>query len=227
MIILNSTTAAEQVPALLRYYPNLKVKKSDSDEVRLLGNIHVYRTAFNFTLDSFYDIEIRIPLDSHKLPTVIDVGNSINPSYPHRYKTGELCLETDTTIKLRFIEGFNLLQWMDEYVEPYYFTYEYFMRFGFFPFGERPHGPEGILSTYQELFHEEDLGKTFILMLYCADETYRGHIKCPCGSNKRLRNCHGQYIFPIMTNPNIKEIIRTDVEPIRKAIIENASRNNQ
>ena len=124
-------------------------------------------------------------------------------------------------------DGFNLLQWMDEYVEPYYFTYEYFMRFGSYPFGERPHGPEGVISTYQELFHEEDLGKTFILMMYCADESYRGHIHCPCGSGKKLRSCHGQYLFPLMTNPAIKEIIRSDVEPIRKAIIENASRNNR
>ena len=226
MIILNSTTAAKQIASLLEHYPNLNVKMSDPAEVRLLGNIHIFRTALDFTLDSFYDIEIIIPVGLHKLPTVIDMGNAIDQSYPHRYNNGELCLETDTAVKLRFIDGFNLLQWMDEYVEPYYFTYEYFMRFGSYPFGERPHGPEGVISTYQELFHEEDLGITFILMMYCANESYRGHIHCPCGSGKRLRSCHGQYLFPLMTKPVIKEIIRSDVEPIRKAIKENASRNN-
>ena len=227
MIILNSTTASEQITSLLENYPNLNVKKSAPDEVQLLGNIHIYRTALGFTLDSFYDIEIIIPIGSHKLPTAIDAGNVINPTYPHRYANGELCLETDTAIKLRFIEGFNLLQWMDEYVEPYYFTYEYYIRFGSFPFGERPHGAEGVISVYQELFHEEDLGKTIILMMYCADESYRGHIHCPCGSGKKLRGCHGQYLFRLMTNPAIKEIIQSDVEPIRKAIIGNASRINQ
>lgn len=226
-MIMTLTTATEQISALLKAYPDLTVEKSDPDEVRLLGNIHIFRTALGFTLDGYYDIEIRIPIDSPKLPTVIDMGNAIEQSYPHRYTNGELCLETDTAVKLRFINGFNLLQWMDEYVEPYYFTYEYFMRFGSYPFGERPHGPEGVISTYQELFHEEDLGKTFILMMYCADESYRGHIHCPCGSGKKLRHCHGQYLFPLMTNPAIKEIIRSDVEPIRKAIIENASRNNR
>ena len=226
-MIMTLTTATEQISALLKAYPDLTVEKSDPDEVRLLGNIHIFRTALGFTLDSYYDIEIRIPIDSPKLPTVIDMGNAIEQSYPHRYTNGELCLETDTAVKLRFINGFNLLQWMDEYVEPYYFTYEYFMRFGSYPFGERPHGPEGVINTYQELFHEEDLDKTFILMMYCADESYRGHIHCPCGSGKKLRSCHGQHLFPLMTNPAIKEIIRSDVEPIRKAIIENASRNNR
>lgn len=227
MIILNLTAATEQISALLKTYPDLTVEKSNSNEVRINGCIHVYRTALGFTLDSYYDIEIRISIDSPKLPTVIDTGNAIEQNYPHRYTNGELCLETDTTVKLRFIDGFNLLQWMDEYVEPYYFTYEYFMRFGYFPFGERPHGPEGIINTYQEIFHERDISKTLLLMMHCAYEPYRGHINCPCGSNKRLRNCHGQYLFPLMINSDIKEIIQADVEPFRKAIIENASRNNR
>jgi hypothetical protein len=226
MIILNLTSAAEQISALLKTYPGLKIEKSDLNEVRLLGNIHIYRTALDFTLDNYYDIEIRIPIDSSSLPIAIDIGNAIEPSYPHRYVNGELCLETDTAVKLRFIDGFNLLKWMDEYVEPYYFTYEYFMRFGFFPFGERPHGLEGIINTYQEIFNEVDIGKTLRLMMYSAYESYRGHINCPCGCNKRLRICHGKYIFPLMTNSDIKELIQKDVESIRKAITENASRNN-
>jgi hypothetical protein len=27
-----------------------------------------------------------------------------------------------------------------------------------------------------------------------ADDNYRGHMSCPCGSNIKLRNCHGNIV---------------------------------
>ena len=67
-----------------------------------------------------YQVEIVIPLASDDLPNVKDAGNHIDKSYPHRYANGELCLETDTNIKIRFIDGFDLNAWMFEYVETYF-----------------------------------------------------------------------------------------------------------
>ena len=225
---LNYTEACEQVQRLLTAYPKLNVVKSDPTIIQLCGSIEIYRSACNYTLQKEYPIEIIIPLDNDKLPTVIETNNMIDSDYPHRYSDGSLCLETSTTIRLRFVDGFDLVAWMDEFVEPYFFSYEYYDRYGSFPFGERPHGLNGVIHTYQELFHTDDLEKACLLLRYAAESAYRGHAPCPCGSGERLRKCHGQYLQPFMMNPKKKAIALLDLQYLRKELtaIEHPRRNN-
>lgn len=229
MIMLTVASAQVQVQDLIYHYPLLSVIASDESHIQLKGLIDIYRSTSDFTLDRSYMIEINVPVGSPNLPTVIDSGGAIDSSYPHRYKSGELCLETSTAIHMRFIDGMNLVQWVEEFVEPYFFSYEYYTRFGILPFGERPHGLEGIINTYQDIFHEPDTGKAIALLRYCADESYRGHINCPCGSNQKLRKCHGPFVFPIMNDPRKKEIARKDIEALRKelAAYESARKNKR
>lgn len=74
---------------------------------------------------------------------------------------------------------------MIEYVEPYYFSYEFFQRYGEFPFGERGHDWEGIIQTYSDYFNEPDVVKTIKLMAFISGQKYRGHVLCPCGSGQK------------------------------------------
>ena len=210
--------ACEQVQHLLTLYPKLEVKESDSTIIRLAGPIEVYRAACNYTLQKEYQIEIIVPIENDDLPTIIETANMIDVGYPHRYKDGSLCLETNTAIRMRFIDGFDLAAWMDEFVEPYFFSYEFYVRYGTFPFGERPHGLNGIIQTYQEIFHANDGGSTCALLRYAAEEAYRGHVSCPCGSGEKLRKCHGQFLMPFMTNPKKRAIAQADLHFIRKEI---------
>ena len=91
---LNYAEACEQVQRLLTAYPKLNVIKSDPTIIQLCGSIEIYRSACNYTLQKEYPIEIIIPLDNDKLPTVIETNNMIDSDYPHRYSDGSLCLET-------------------------------------------------------------------------------------------------------------------------------------
>lgn len=219
-----------QLPVLLQNYPNLSILKAGSKEIRLQGNIDVCREAENFRLNNAYEVEIAIPLDGYTLPQVFDIGNAIEASYPHRYTDGSLCLETDTAIRLRFIDGFDLNCWMDEYVEVYFFSYEYYRRFSQFPFGERPHGPDGLIHTYQEQFHESDALRTANLLGFVyKSKSYRGHLPCPCGSGKKLRQCHGPFLFPFITDERYHKILKKDVDYISEVIdkIEYTKRNTR
>ena len=228
MIIISSMDAKTQVSLLLENYPELTVSQWTSDVIQLNGVIHIFRNACNFTINKRYEVEVKIAMNSSALPVIYDTGKAIAVSYPHRYSDGRLCLETDTYIRMRFADGLNLLGWMEEIVEPYYFSYEYFMRFGLFPFGERPHGIEGIIQTYQDLFHESDPLIVLRLMVFCVEGRYRGHIDCPCGSGKNSRKCHGQYLLPLVIDAKKNEIVSDDLKYIRKAIIEyDTTRNNK
>ena len=228
MIILPADKATDQVESLAARYSGLQITEANSSQIRLRGSIRVYRTAYDFTVNKEYNIELLIPVDSDLLPCVYEIGNQIDKEYPHRYSDGKLCLETDTAIKLRFFDGLDLIEWMDEFVEPYFFSYEYYCRFGTFPFGERPHDLKGMIDTYKEQFHEEDDQAVFIFLKHIATGQYRGHHLCPCGSGKRLRYCHGYVLYPFMTDQRKREIASSDFFTIMEEIkrYENARQNN-
>ena len=76
---------------------------------------------------------------------------------------------------------------------------------------------------------EKDLKTTAALLRFCGERTYRGHIGCPCGSGKKLRDCHGTVLFPIMTDSRKQEIVINDLERIRSVLsqYESTGKNNE
>lgn len=210
-----------QINTLLTQYPDLHIVEEDTNHILLKGTIDIFRSACNFILQKKYMIEIIIPKNLYDLPIAIDAGNVISKDYPHRYTDGSLCLETNTYIRNRFIDGIDLVAWMDEFVEPYFFSYEFFCRYGEFPFGERPHGLEGLIHTYQEFWNEDDLNTTYKLMVYTANQKYRGHLPCPCGSRRKTRQCHGPVLFPYITDSRRIDILKNDLQYLMEVIAAN------
>ncbi len=223
-MIFTIATVTPQIAQLLHEYPNLVVVQSDSQVVHLLGQILVFRTFNDFTLRKTYTLKIIIPIGSDELPFVIDTDRQIKKDYHHRYPNGELCMETDSKIRIRFIDGFDLIAWMSEFVEVYYFSYEYYKRFGIFPFGERAHGLWGIIQTYQDFLVAKDEVETYKLMHFIKNQVYRGHHLCPCGNEKPLRNCHGQAMLRFYKDDRIKKIMTDDLEAFDRELAEENER---
>lgn len=200
-----------QIDELLSSYTELNEAPNDaSREIILSGNISINRIYDNFLVDRDYEIRIRISLHDDDLPEVWDVGNHIDKSYIHRYPDGKLCLETDAYTALCFYKGYSLLEWMKNIVEPYYYSYEYYTRFGKFPYGERSHDLDGVVEAYQEIFNEQDIVKIFRLLRSISQRKYKGHLMCPCGSGIITRKCHGSYIFPFIHDEQLYRITQRD-----------------
>lgn len=206
-MIFSKESALQQVNSLLQIYDKLLIEKESNEEIILSGEILVNRTSLSYHVYKAYEIEIHIPFESDKLPYVFDIGNAIDSNYSHQYKDGPLCLETDFAIRIRFVDGLNLVSWMQEFVEPYFFSYEYYQRFGCFPFGERSHGNEGILQSFGDVFQETDNIKVYKILEFIYRDRYRGHLPCPCGSGKKMRACHGDSIKPFFVNDGLKKIV--------------------
>lgn len=220
-MIFSKESGVQQVSNLLHRYNGLKIISIDEAEILLAGNILIDCTAKDYRLCKEYLIKVVIPLNSDELPYVFDDGNYIDHNYPHRYANGRLCLETDTAIRLRFIDGFSLDLWMSEYVETYFFSYEFYRRYGEYPFGERGHGFIGILQTYSDIFYEAESVKIIRLMRSISTQHYRGHAPCPCGSGKKLRACHGSFVMKFYTDERFKAIVKKDyriLEEVAKRI---------
>ncbi|MFV0529804.1 MAG: hypothetical protein ACK5MN_13940, partial [Lachnospiraceae bacterium] len=206
--------------AFFNKYPDMKLVSPENanETLHLHGTILVYRSIDNYILRKSYIIDIFIPTDSDLLPYVMDTGNQISSGYHHYYSDGRLCLATDTDIRIRFINGFDLNEWMDEYVEPYFLSYEYFQRYGEFPFGERAHYFVGIVQSYQEHLQACNFTKTVQIMRYSRDHSYRGHHDCPCSSNTNIRKCHGQHMLPFYTDMRLQQILLSDLITIEEGI---------
>lgn len=217
-MIFNKEESIRQVNDLLKVYNSLQICSMNDTEIIIDGSIIVNRSWNGFTVFKEYLAKIVIPLESDNLPYVIDSGNHIDKSYPHRYKNGMLCLETDSYIRIRFIDGFCLEKWMRDIVEPYYFSYEYYQRYGEFPFGERGHGLTGVVQTYSDFFCEPDFAKTIKLMKSISTQKYRGHSLCPCGSGKKLRICHGPLVMKYYSDNRLKLIVRNDYLVLEEAV---------
>lgn len=216
-----------QLKVLLEKYPDLHIKSHNTDEIYIEGKILVCREAENFILKKEYELTIIVPQHSDKLPHVIESADQIDQDYHHRYTNGMLCLDTDSSIRLRFFDGFNLLQWMIEYVEVYFFSYEYYQRYLTFPFGERAHGIEGILQTYQDILGTANYKQTYLIMEHIATKEYRGHQLCPCGGDLKTRKCHGTHIIDFYINPIKHKIISDDYVEIKKDLQDVKRRNSQ
>ncbi len=226
-VIFTADSIQPQIDLLRERYPSLDVVQSDTLTVQLHGTLPVHRSHSGFVVNKQYTIDIYIPLNSEKLPYVIDSCNCISPYYRHRYSNGMLCLETDASIRIRFIDGFDLATWIYDYVEVYYFSYEYFVRYGVFPFGDREHGFIGCLQAFQDLLSTDDLVTTYKLMKYVAAYPYRGHHNCPCGSHKHLRKCHGSAIMKFYHDNRLMVILRQEVKYIDKELtLLHEQRNN-
>ena len=200
-----------QVEALLCAYPRLNRTKDSRSAVVISGSIDVNKCFNDFTVAQSYNLEIHIPKSEEKLPNVVDVGHHIMRDYPHLYSDRTLCLATETDIRFRYIQGFDLVDWMGTYVENYYYSYEYYQRYGVFPFGERGHGNKGVLETYQEIFNVNSTTTAKNVLDYIVShKKYRGHHLCPCYSGKKIRDCHKEIILHFLQDPTLLSLLVQD-----------------
>jgi len=137
-------------------------------------------------------IEIKFPFDyPESIPVLREVGGRI-PWHEDRHVipgNGEACpiipeewlIRPDYDSVLAFLNGpvrnFFLGQILVESGQPW-------------PFGERSHGLPGLIEAYGEVLGTSD-EHTLRRYLDCLSrEALKGHWECPCGSTKRLRDCH-------------------------------------
>ncbi len=190
----------KRIQALLDYYQDMHIVNETEECTEIFGNMHVHRSVDQYVVNKNYELTIFIPVSDGEMPYVVDSGGSIEKDYPHRYPDGKLCLATEIDMVLEHEKNPSLLNWMRQFVEPYYVIYEYYKRYGEYPYGDRAHGEYGIVQAYMEIFSVDAVHVVYLLkdIVY---ESYRGHHLCPCDSGKRLRNCHGESILRFKEQP--------------------------
>lgn len=181
---------SEVQQAVAKHQPELTVSRADC-LIILEGLFVVSGPAGPF--DS-YKIKARITTGfPEEEPVVFEKGGRI-PWIGDRHvfpKDGNCCLcvweEWLLTAPDHRFETF-----LTDPMHDYFVSQTYYEINSVWPFGERSHGRLGVLEAYADLLGSapDDAKIIADYLQLLSRQTIKGHALCPCGSGRRLRQCH-------------------------------------
>jgi SEC-C motif len=139
-----------------------------------------------------YSIEVKIP-DNYPIdmPIVKEVSGRIAWSMnDHINGDGSICLFVSDERWRHFPPGARLIDFLNGPVRNFFLGLSLRRLGAEWPFGERSHGADGILESYYELLDTTETQVVRAYLHYLSKKVIKGHWSCPCGSGKKLRNCH-------------------------------------
>lgn len=186
-----------QNPHLLEEIKNYL--KSDYPTIRLVEDDNIifargiFPLLFEGEIIDSYRIEIEFPQDYPKsCPRVREIGGRI-PCEPDRHinsKDNDACLFIEEEWLVMVGPNPTFPQFLSGPVRNFFIGQSLVEAGNPWPFGERLHEKEGLFQAYGEWFDTKD-EKRIIQYLECLSlNGLKGHWDCPCGSGKRIRNCH-------------------------------------
>jgi len=166
-----------------------------------------------------YAVRIEIPYDyPESPPRVWEVGGRIAQSF-HRFVSGSLCLGAPVGVALRFAQMPTIRAFIERQLVPYLFSHTIYEDTGTMPFGELPHGGEGLLEFYIEYFGmnasvpyaQSRAVLAFLGML--ANGRFAADAMCPCESGRPIGDCHGLHLARLTSHAS-QAMFAADLESI-------------
>lgn len=192
---------------LAEQYPGLALTEGDYDTWIVQGVLDFLATYEGVNIRDKFQIEFYITEDYPDTPPIAKESGGRIPKEFHTNPDGSLCLGAPLEVRMKFDKKRSLLGFVNEQVIPFLFSFCYFQQYGRMPFGELPHGGKGILEYYTQLFNVRADISTIELLNILAENNYKGHHDCPCGSGKRVRNCHGELLRQIKSYQSQTEFL--------------------
>jgi len=175
-------------------YPGLHLRCNESGCLWITGDFHFVADHHGEVIEDTYVVKIVIPEDyPQTIPEAQETGNRIPKDF-HHYIDNTLCLGARYALRKAFRDAPTLLGFMENCLLPYLYSFSYKTRYGKLPAGELSHGWRGVLEYYQDLFQIRDEKAVLGLFAVLVRGNCGGHARCPCGSRKRIRDCHGNML---------------------------------
>jgi len=187
----------QQFEVLVESYPGLELTKNEDGSFLISGDFTFSAEYGEEEIADEFAIEVLIPEEYPKeIPEVRETGGRI-PNDFHMNPSGSLCLGVPIELGKMFHLGGTLSDFMNGDVVHFLYAFCYQEKHGELPYGEWSHGGAGILEYYRGIFEVDDDVSVVGLLRILADNNYRGHMLCPCGSELKLRKCHGSQLREI------------------------------
>jgi hypothetical protein len=181
------------LPALGVEFPYLHVGIRDSVTV-LTGDLPLVLDGR--VVDSFSVDTVVAPGGMRNtVPVVREVGGRIPwLADRHVYPDGRACLFVEAEYWYRNPDGMNLVDFLRGPATSFFVGQMVYEQDGRWPFGDRSHGALGLVEFYSPLIGSSDprVVRRYVDMI--AVKKVRSTWRCPCGSGRRLRECHGDVV---------------------------------
>lgn len=172
---------------------------------RLEGNLVLVDGDFPLVVEGKvrdrYSIEISLAGDHPKsLPIVRETAGRIpRTSDRHMNGDGTACILLADERWRSWPVGAPLVDFLNGPLRNY-FICQSVVESGYpWPMEELGHGKEGICTYYGELLGTDDINVIGDYIACLTAKQVKGHWPCPCGSGKRLRNCHLAHVVELRT----------------------------
>jgi hypothetical protein len=177
--------------------PGLRLRPVTGQVIRLVGELTFSASApARERIDESYAVEITVPCNFPKeLPTVRETAGRIPKTY-HRHPNGALCLGSPTRQLLAILAAPTISGYLKGCLIPFLYGFSLYSKYGTAPpFGELAHGRDGIWQDFAALFGvESQEAACECVRLASLRKRSANKEPCPCGSRRRVGNCHHQRI---------------------------------
>ncbi len=184
-----------------------------SNEERYIINPDSSHDVYNgVVIEDVYEIEINLS-DSRLVPLVKETGGrilkskekwhlkSLSDLHINYNKTACLCVKTEEHSKMP--RGFNLKDFFENLLIPFFYYQSFFEKYGREPWKGYSHGDLGILENYLSI--NVCTAKTIVLFCENLSTILRIHITdnkifkkyhlCFCNSGKQFKKCHKKAFY--------------------------------
>ena len=163
--------------------------------------------------NSFYDrYGIKVELaDNHPIdmPRVFETENRLSKTLNRHFNADEsACLFVPFERLLYWPDSRSISQFLGGPVNSYFYSQSFYTNNGRYPFGDRSHDLAGILESVQELCGVSTNNQALAIIKLLSQNDIKGHWACPCGSNEKIKNCHGTKIFKLQKMITPKQLLR-------------------
>ena len=175
--------------AIVSQFPDLSWRWQD--DVPILKGIYHFNTEYRgIVFQDSFNLEFIFPQNyPENIPLVKELDKKI-PDKFHHLINGYLCLCTPLEQWLIFSKRPTLENYIKNLLNPYLLSWLWYDKYNEMPWGERCHGPMGLVQSYQEILNIKDLDHTILFMIkFLRNEIYQRQ-ECPCGSGLPFRKCH-------------------------------------
>ncbi len=213
-----TTSLEKHIADLFAVYPSLVVVRQHQEETVLAGRLAFKADRDDVqTISASFDIELTVPHGfPDQLPRAKETTGRIRMNYEHVFKDGTLCVGILIEQRRVLAEQPTLVGFVDGLLVPYLYGYCFWQKHGRHPFGEAPHGAEGILDHYLATLgvNKPLAALGAIHLLY--EHGYRDRQSCPCGSGRTVRKCH-RVALRTLYNHHTPETLRSDFKAVFEA----------
>lgn len=183
-------------------FPKLILEKFPKGIYHFTGEIDIFDNNNNYW-DSF-QIKIKLPKGyPYSFPKVFSVGNRI-PIEDDRHinEDASCCVAVIQEETLRATRGITIIQFINEFVVPFFANQLYFEKHNMWANGDYLHSIDGIIQFYKEQTDLESLNEIILFLKELPKIRQLGrNDKCFCNSKLKYKNCHLLPLNKILSLP--------------------------